>query len=90
MLGAVAESPYLEEVLSLEAGDVVVAYTDGVSEAFSPRGEEFGEERLAEVVAGARHLPAVRIVERVAETVEAWRGAAPAHDDFTLVIARVL
>ena len=39
---------------------MVVAYTDGVSEAFSPRGEEFGEERLAEVVAGARHLPAVR------------------------------
>jgi phosphoserine phosphatase RsbU/P len=90
VLGAVADSPYTEEVLGLEPGDVVVAYTDGVSEAFSPRGEEFGEERLAEVVAGARHLPAARIVERVAATVGAWRDAAPAHDDFTLVVARVL
>ena len=90
VLGAVAESPYVEEVVPLEAGDVVVAYTDGVSEAFSPRGEEFGEERMAEVVADARHLSAARIVERVAEAVEAWRDGAPAHDDFTLVIARVL
>ena len=90
VLGAVAEAPYLEEEMPLEAGDVVVAYTDGVSEAFDPRGLEFGEERLAEVVADARHLTAARIVERVAEAVEAWRTAFAAHDDFTLVTARVL
>ncbi len=90
VLGAVADSPYVEQELRVEAGDVVVAYTDGVSEAFSPRGEEFGEERLAEVVDAARHLPASAIVERVAQAVLAWRGAAPAHDDFTLVVARVL
>ena len=90
VLGAVADSPYLEEVLRLEAGDVLVAYTDGVSEAFSPRGEEFGEERLAEIVAATQHLSAATIVERVAEAVEIWRDEAPAHDDFTLVIARVL
>ena len=69
---------------------VLVAYTDGVSEAFSPRGEEFGEERLAEIVAATQHLSAATIVERVAEAVEIWRDEAPAHDDFTLVIARVL
>ena len=90
VLGAVADSPYVEEELRLEAGDVVVAYTDGVSEAFSPRGLEFGEDQLAEVVASARHLSAARIVERVAEAVAVWRDGAPAHDDFTLVIARVL
>ena len=90
VLGAVGESPYLEEVLRLEPGDVLVAYTDGVSEAFSPRGEEFGEERLCEVVAAARHLSAATIVERVVAAVEIWRDAAPAHDDLTPVIARVL
>jgi sigma-B regulation protein RsbU (phosphoserine phosphatase) len=65
-------------------------FSDGVTEENSPAGEEFGEERLAEAVADARHLSAARIVERVAEAVEAWRDGAPAHDDFTLVIARVL
>ena len=90
VLGAVGESPYLEEVLRLEPGDVLVAYTDGVSEAFSPRGEEFGEERLREIVAAARHLSAATIVERVVAAVEIWRDGAPAHDDLTLVIARVL
>jgi sigma-B regulation protein RsbU (phosphoserine phosphatase) len=90
VLGALADSPYVEEALSLAPGDVVVAYTDGVSEAFSPRGEEFGEERLAAVVAEGRDLSAAELVERVAGAVESWRGKAPAHDDFTLVVARVL
>jgi serine phosphatase RsbU (regulator of sigma subunit) len=89
VLGALADSPYLEESLALEPGDVVVAYTDGVSEAFSPGGEEFGEQRLFETVAAARGLPAAAIVERVSRTVEDWRGTSPAHDDFTLVVARV-
>jgi sigma-B regulation protein RsbU (phosphoserine phosphatase) len=90
VLGAVADSPYSEESLSLEPGDLVVAYTDGVTEAFGPGGEEFGEERLFEVVASARGLQAVALVERVARAVDAWRAGAPAHDDFTLVVARVL
>jgi sigma-B regulation protein RsbU (phosphoserine phosphatase) len=90
VLGAVADSPYLEESLSLRSGDVVVAYTDGVTEAFGPGGREFGEDRLFEVVAGARELCAADILKRVGRAVEAWRGHAPAHDDFTLVVARVL
>jgi sigma-B regulation protein RsbU (phosphoserine phosphatase) len=90
VLGAVADSPYGEESLRLEPGDVVVAYTDGVTEAFSPGGEEFGEERLFEVVAAARGLPAAALVDRVAAAVVAWRGSVPAHDDLTLVVARVL
>jgi sigma-B regulation protein RsbU (phosphoserine phosphatase) len=90
VLGAVSDSPYLEESVQLQPGDVVVAYTDGVTEAFGPGGQEFGEERLFEVVASARGLPASAIVERVARAVEAWRGGAPAHDDLTLVVARVL
>ena len=90
VLGALADSPYVEEILVLEPGDVVVAYTDGVSEAFSPRGEEFGEERLAAVVAEGRDLSAAGLVEHVARAVESWRGQAPAHDDFTLVVARIL
>ena len=90
VLGALADSPYVEESLLLAPGDVVLAYTDGVSEAFGPGGEEFGEERLHEIVAGCRGLGAAAILERVTGAVEAWRGAAPAHDDLTLVVARVL
>jgi sigma-B regulation protein RsbU (phosphoserine phosphatase) len=90
VLGAIADSPYDEESVSLRAGDVVVAYTDGVTEAFGPGGREFGEERLREVVAGAGARCAAEILASVARAVEAWRGGAPAHDDFTLVVAKVL
>jgi sigma-B regulation protein RsbU (phosphoserine phosphatase) len=89
VLGAVAETSYEERSLGLSAGDVLVAYTDGVTETFAPDGEEFGEERLRAAVARARHLTAEGIRDRVVEAVDRWRRGAPQHDDLTLVVAKV-
>jgi len=89
VIGAVDSSRYEEETLQLDPGDVLVAYTDGVTEAFNVAWEEFGEERLQDAVTEALHLPAQELAEAVLGRVHQWRGDAPQHDDITLVVAKV-
>jgi sigma-B regulation protein RsbU (phosphoserine phosphatase) len=75
---------------ALEPGDVVVAYTDGLSEAADPAGEEYGVERLATVVRGAAGLPARALADRIFKDVRAFTRGAPQLDDLTLVVGRVV
>jgi Stage II sporulation protein E (SpoIIE) len=89
VIGAVDSTTYVEETLQLGAGDVLVAYTDGITEAFNPAWEEFGEQRLQETVVASLHLSARDLAEAVVERVHEWRGAAPQHDDITLMVAKV-
>jgi sigma-B regulation protein RsbU (phosphoserine phosphatase) len=85
----VFESPAFEQgTIDLEPGDVVVAYTDGVTEALDRDGEEFGEERLIETIEAVAGRPAGEIRDAVIERVGAWAAGAAQHDDLTLVIAR--
>jgi len=65
-----------------------VLYSDGVTEAVSPGGEEFGEQRLTELVLEERRSPAARIAERVRTALAAWTGGRPPTDDVTLVVAK--
>ncbi|MGB9204287.1 MAG: SpoIIE family protein phosphatase, partial [Terriglobales bacterium] len=76
-----------EETVELRPGDVLVAYTDGVTEPENDYGE-FGEERLIELVRANRHLPLERITEIVTAAVEDWIGDNEQPDDVTLVLAR--
>jgi sigma-B regulation protein RsbU (phosphoserine phosphatase) len=89
VLGATENASYQQQTTRLEPGDVLVAYTDGVTEAWNDRDEEFGEDRLAEVVMAAGHLPAEGIAAAVVRAVGAFAGATPPHDDVTLVVAKV-
>jgi sigma-B regulation protein RsbU (phosphoserine phosphatase) len=90
VIGAVAEVGYEAGVVDLGPGDLLVAYTDGITEAFDVNDQEFGEERLREVVLASRDLPAADVAQRIVEAVYAFAGEAPQHDDITLVVARVL
>ena len=89
VIGALADVSYDVEAVELLPGDLLVAYTDGVTEAFDPEDREFGEERLREVVLAAAHLPVATVAERIVEAVRAFVREAPQHDDITLVVARV-
>lgn len=89
VLGATEHASYEQESLRFAADDVLVAYTDGVTEAWSPEGVEFGEERLRQAVVGACHLSAREIADRVVQAVRAWCREAPQADDLTLVVAKV-
>jgi sigma-B regulation protein RsbU (phosphoserine phosphatase) len=89
IIGTFLNEPYEEEVVEMESGDIVVAYTDGVTEALNAKGMEFGEERLRSVVINAVHQPARDIAKQIITTVSQWQGQEPQHDDITLIVARV-
>jgi sigma-B regulation protein RsbU (phosphoserine phosphatase) len=76
-----------EETVQLRPGDLLVAYSDGVTEPENDYGE-FGEERLIQLVRANRHLPLERITEIVTTAVEDWIGDNEQPDDVTLVLAR--
>jgi serine phosphatase RsbU (regulator of sigma subunit) len=73
--------------MQLAAGDTLVLYTDGVTEAEGPEGQEFGESRLAETLRGQIHLPVPDLVEAVVAAVRKFSRGEQA-DDITLVVAR--
>jgi sigma-B regulation protein RsbU (phosphoserine phosphatase) len=89
VIGLFEDSQYEQETVQMRSGDLLVAYTDGVTEALSPEGEEFGESRLRRLVVGAAHLPAAELSDHVVQTVREWSKEMPQQDDMTLVIMKV-
>ncbi len=83
------ESPRFDECrIPLVVGDVVVMYTDGVTDAFNADDEQFGLDRLRAVLAENLALPAAAIVDKVNAAVSAFVGETPAFDDSTLIVAK--
>jgi sigma-B regulation protein RsbU (phosphoserine phosphatase) len=92
VIGLLPEAGYETQSVTLEPGDLLVAYTDGVSEAMNGEHEEWGEERMAEALR-PWSLPAPRpdaVVRTLMAGADAFAAGAPQHDDMTLVVARVL
>jgi sigma-B regulation protein RsbU (phosphoserine phosphatase) len=88
-LGLFPEIQYEEADLELRPGDLIVAFTDGVPEALNGEGEEFGEERLKELLRGSGGRGAEEISARISSQVRDWMGAAEQHDDVTIVVMKV-
>jgi sigma-B regulation protein RsbU (phosphoserine phosphatase) len=88
MVGAFEWASYEEGRTQLEAGDVLVIFSDGLTEAERAPGEEYGEERLVELVVKHRHLSAHEIREVIFNDVDAWSGQQERGDDQTLVIMK--
>jgi sigma-B regulation protein RsbU (phosphoserine phosphatase) len=76
-----------EATVQLRPGDLLAAYSDGVTEPENDYGE-FGEERLIQLLRDNRHLPLERITEIVITAVADWIGDNEQPDDVTLVLAR--
>jgi PAS domain S-box-containing protein len=87
LLGAVSDPTLEDRSVDLAPGDSVVFYTDGVTEAGSPR-HALGEERLAEVVAGCKGMSADRIAGSVEAAAIGAEDGAP-RDDIAVVVVRV-
>lgn len=87
-LGMFPEIDFATGDACLRPGDTVVLYSDGITEAASKEGEEFGEERLEALVKSHCGKPLTEIQELVLERVRQWSALVP-EDDMTLVIARV-
>ena len=81
----------LEETrLSLDTGDVILFYTDGVSEAMNEHNEPFGYDKLETVVKANAHLPATEIKNRLLSELDTFRAGTPYADDVTLVVTKVV
>jgi sigma-B regulation protein RsbU (phosphoserine phosphatase) len=78
---------YEEDSFQMQSGDILVAYSDGVTEPENDFGE-FGEARLMEIVARYRDQPLEVISAQVMLALDAWIGAEEQPDDITLVLAR--
>jgi sigma-B regulation protein RsbU (phosphoserine phosphatase) len=89
-LGFDRDAAYGEGRETLAPGDLLLAFTDGLTEALSESGEEFGEARTAGLLVGNRHLGAGDLLRLVNAELESFCGRVPQHDDVTIVVARVV
>jgi len=87
-LGIKANAEYREGRTTLQRGDVLVIYSDGVTEAASPSGEEFGPTRLYEVVSRNVDSSAAGIRDRIESALTKFSQGTQAADDITLVIVK--
>jgi sigma-B regulation protein RsbU (phosphoserine phosphatase) len=78
-----------EATLRLAPGDLLVLFTDGISEAMNERADCFGETQLAELVEEHGHLPIAELRERILREIAAFVGGAPQHDDMTMILMKV-
>jgi len=79
-----------EDEKTLESGDLVVFYTDGVTEAINEKEEAFGELRLIEIVSRNRHLSARELISKVEEGVVNFAGTKNQFDDITMLVLKAL
>ena len=90
ILGVTADSVYDERALMLQPGEIIVFYTDGVTEVFDDREEQFGLERLIELVKANRKKAAAEIQSAIHEAVMEFASDHHFHDDLTSIVLKRL
>jgi predicted permease len=89
VVGMLPGLTYEEGTVDLSPGDVLLAFTDGVTEAHSPDESEFGEDRLKELLRQVAHLAASDIAARVSAALKDWIHDAEQFDDLTFVVMKI-
>ncbi len=87
-LGISAEAAYSSGQVSLQPGDWLVIFTDGVVEAVNPRNEEYGEPRLLNVLQAGVATTPDELLRRIMADLDAFVGATPQHDDVTCLLVK--
>jgi sigma-B regulation protein RsbU (phosphoserine phosphatase) len=88
VVGAFAGAVYDQSTVRLEPQDLLLCYTDGITEPENPYGEMFGEERLIDLVRKHCHRDDREILQIILEAVRSWTGSPELQDDMTLLLAR--
>jgi len=89
VVGMFPTMEYEEATVELSPGDVLFIFTDGVPEAHNPENEEFGEERLQQLLREIAHLPADEISARISAAMKNWIRDAEQYDDLTFIVMKV-
>ncbi len=90
VVGLFRPARYEQAEVQLQSGDILVAFTDGISEAMDVNDEEWGEENLAVAVNAVKDLPAKEMIPHLIEAADKFVNGAPQHDDMTIVVIKVL
>ncbi len=90
VLGILPDVGFTQRTVRMEPGELLLLFSDGVTEAVNPEGEEFGEDRLVREVLAAGEADPRDVVDRVLLALGAWSAGAPPADDVTLLAARRL
>jgi sigma-B regulation protein RsbU (phosphoserine phosphatase) len=88
VVGAFPFSRYEESQVRMEPGDLLLFYTDGVTEPENEYGEQFGQERLFDLLRRHQSSTPEKILDAVAESVREWTGSEELQDDMTMLLAR--
>jgi serine phosphatase RsbU (regulator of sigma subunit) len=78
-----------EDRITLHKGDVLVFYTDGITEAMNTRNDLFGDARLGRLVTEHGHLDTSDLRERILREIESFVGTADQHDDMTMILIKI-
>jgi sigma-B regulation protein RsbU (phosphoserine phosphatase) len=89
-LGVIQNSEYKERALNLKPGDVILFYTDGVTEAKNESEEEFGTKRLEKILVENPDLKAKELQDKIYQEVRGFTGTESREDDLTMIIIKVL
>jgi sigma-B regulation protein RsbU (phosphoserine phosphatase) len=89
LIGFSSDSVYQEQTLPLESGDVLCAFTDGVSEVNNPSGAEFGDQAISDFIQANRQLTASELSDRLYKKIKSFSQKTKYRDDFTVLIVKV-
>ena len=89
IIGMFPQTRYEEGTLALNTGDVLIVFTDGVTEALNPADEEFGEDRLKDLLRTVGPLPIEEMSARITEELKNWIQDAAQYDDLTFLLMKV-
>ncbi len=89
VVGLLPFAPYTEQSVTLMPGDLLVLFTDGISEAMTHEDEEWGEERMIESMKKCQDTTADAVLKDMFRDVDAFTAGAPQHDDMTLLVLKL-
>lgn len=89
-LGALPDSQYQERPISLRSGDILLFYTDGVTEVFNEEGKEYGVDRLLDALHNSCHLRAREIIDSIVRKAVDFGSSGRDKDDLTMIVIKVL
>ena len=88
MLSIMDHYPYSEETVHLQPGDILLIYSDGVPEAMNATKQQFGEERLRDLLLQSRDRPVGELIDTIIAAVKVHAGSYPQSDDITLIAVK--